>query len=129
MFYQNDRILDSKKSFYEQGKTPMTHETPVDSNAMITPKRSLRFKIGVFLLIVNTPIGYGGSALAAAIGLKTRHPALGAGVALGIYILSWNMLGLGIWMAGPEGLKLVKDLRTNWFKRRKVPSGTANDSA
>ena len=105
------------------------HETQANSNAMITPKRSLRFKIGVFLLIVNTPIGYGGSALAAAIGLKTRHPALGAGVAFGIYILSWNMLGLGIWMAGPEGMKIVKDLRRKWFKTRKVPSGTANDSA
>ncbi len=77
----------------------MAHETTVDSNAMITPKRSLRFKIGVFLLIVNTPIGYGGSALAAAIGLKTHHPALGAGIALGYlhpfleHAGSWNMDG------------------------------------
>ncbi|MBP1711790.1 MAG: hypothetical protein H6Q49_1992 [Deltaproteobacteria bacterium] len=116
-------------SFHEQGKTQMTDKTPADRNETVKPKRSLRFKIGVFLLIVNTPIGYGGSALAAAIGLKTRHPALGAGVALGIYILSWNMLGLGIWMAGPEGLNLVKDLSRKWFKTRKVPSGTANDSA
>lgn len=122
-------VVAMEKSFQEQGKTPMTHETLADSNAMIKPKRRLRFKIGVFLLIVNTPIGYGGSALAAAIGLKTRHPALGAGVAFGIYILSWNMLGLGIWMAGPEGLKFVKDLRRNWFKTKKVPSGTENDSA
>ncbi len=100
----------------------MAHETTLEKSEIIKPKRSLRFKIGVFLLIVNTPIGYGGSALAAVIGLKTRHPALGAGVALGIYILSWNMLGLGIWMAGPEGLKLVKDLRGTWFgKRKKLP--------
>jgi hypothetical protein len=78
---------------------------------------------------VHTPIGYGGSALAAVIGLKTRHPALGAGVALGIYILSWNMLGLGIWMAGPEGLKIVKDLRRKWFGKKKAQSETADPSA
>jgi hypothetical protein len=121
-------FLTQRKAFTNRKKTPMTHETPTDSN-VIKPKRSLRFKIGVFLLIVNMPIGYGGSALAAAIGLKTRHHALGAGIALGIYILSWTMLGLGIWMAGPEGLKLVKDLCRNWFKTTKVASGTANDSA
>ena len=107
----------------------MANETTLEKSEITKPKRSLRFKVGVFLLIVNTPIGYGGSVLAAVIGLKTRHPAIGAGVALGIYILSWNMLGLGIWMAGPEGLKFVKDLRRNWFKTKKVPSGTENDSA
>lgn len=102
------------------------HKTPAEISEVLKPKRSLRFKVGVFLLIVNTPIGYGGSALAAAIGLKTRHPAIGAGVALGIYILSWNMLGLGIWMAGPEGLKLVKDLRKNWFGKKKALPETAD---
>ncbi|MDD4355876.1 MAG: hypothetical protein PHN98_01390 [Smithellaceae bacterium] len=118
-----------KKDRREHGKPPMADETPADKNEMIKPKRSLRFKVGVFLLIVNTPIGYGGSVLAAAIGLKTRHPALGAGLALGIYILSWNMLGLGIWMAGPEGTKLVKDLRRNWFGKNKTPPDTADPSA
>jgi len=98
----------------------MANETTLEKSEITKPKRSLRFKVGVFLLIVNTPIGYGGSALAAVIGLKTKHPAIGAGAALGIYILSWNMLGLGIWMAGPEGLKLVKDLRKRWFRKKKT---------
>ena len=106
----------------------MTHETPAGKSEIIRQKRSLRFKVGVFLLIVNTPIGYGGSALAAVIGLKTKHPAIGAGAALGIYILSWNMLGLGIWMAGPEGLKLVKDLRKRWFRKKKTQPETFDPS-
>ncbi len=106
----------------------MANETTLEKSEITKPKRSLRFKVGVFLLIVNTPIGYGGSALAAVIGLKTRHPAIGAGVALGIYILSWNMLGLGIWMAGPEGLKLVKDLRKRWFRKKKTQPETFDPS-
>ena len=106
----------------------MANETTLEKSEITKPKRSLRFKVGVFLLIVNTPIGYGGSVLAAVIGLKTRHPAIGAGVALGIYILSWNMLGLGIWMAGPEGLKLVKDLRKKWFRKKKTQPETFDPS-
>lgn len=104
----------------------MMDETTADRNETLKRKRSLRFKIGVLLLVVNTPIGYGGVALAAVIGLKTRHPALGAALGVGIYILSWNMLGLGIWMAGPEGVKLVKDLHKKWFGVKKVPPGTAD---
>lgn len=106
----------------------MANETTLEKSEITKPKRSLRFKVGVFLLIVNTPIGYGGSALAAVIGLKTKHPAIGAGAALGIYILSWNMLGLGIWMAGPEGLKLVKDLRKRWFRKKKTQPETFDPS-
>ena len=106
----------------------MANETTLEKSEITKPKRSLRFKVGVFLLIVNTPIGYGGSVLAAVIGLKTRHPAIGAGAALGIYILSWNMLGLGIWMAGPEGLKLVKDLRKRWFRKKKTQPETFDPS-
>ncbi|MHB8137404.1 MAG: hypothetical protein ACYDGO_03340 [Smithellaceae bacterium] len=104
----------------------MMDETAKDRNETLRRKRSLRFKIGVFLLVVNTPIGYGGGALAAVIGLKTRHPTLGAALGVGIYFLSWNMLGLGIWMAGPEGVKLVKDLRKKWFGAKKSPPDTAD---
>ena len=84
-------------------------------NKTVRPNRSLRFKIGVFFLVVNMPFGYGGGALAAAIGVKMGRPAFGVGLGVGIYILSWIMLGLGIWMAGPEGVQLVKDLRKKWF--------------
>jgi uncharacterized membrane protein (DUF485 family) len=88
----------------------------------VKPKRSLRFTIGMFFLIVNIPFAYGGGALAIAIGIKMGQPALGAGFAVGIYIVSWIMLGLGIWMAGPEGVQLVKDLRKKWFRVKKAPT-------
>jgi hypothetical protein len=107
----------------------MMDETPATINETVKPKRSLRFKIGVFLLVVNTPFGYGGGALAAAIGVKIGQPALGVGLGVGVYILSWIMLGLGIWMAGPEGVQLVKDLRKKWFGVKKEPADPAAPSA
>ena len=100
-------------------------ETPAARSETVRPKRSLRFKIGVFFLVVNMPFGYGGGFLAAAIGVKMGQPKFGVVLGVGIYILSWIMLGLGIWMAGPEGVQLVKDLRKKWFEVKKAPSGPA----
>jgi hypothetical protein len=103
----------------------MMDETPAARNETVKPKRSLRFKIGVFFLVVNMPFGYGGGALASAIGVKMGQPVLGVGLGVGIYILSWIMLGLGIWMAGPEGVQLVKNLRKKLFGVKKAPPGPA----
>ena len=108
----------------------MMSETPSSERMQtVKPKRSLRFKIGVFFLVINLPFGYGGGALVSAIGVKMGQPALGAGFGIVIYIISWIMLGMGIWMAGPEGVQLVKDLRKKWFSVKKTPSGPANSSA
>lgn len=91
--------------------------------------RSLKFKIGVFFLLVNVPFGYGGGALAAAIAAKSGHPKLGAALGIGIYLLSWGMLGLGIVMAGPEGVALVKQLKQKWFGKKKAPAAAAEPTA
>ena len=77
-------------------------------------KPSLRFKIGVVLLVANVPIGIGGAILAAGVGAATGHRNLGITLGVAIYATSWGMLGLGIVMAGREGLDYVKRLRTRW---------------
>jgi hypothetical protein len=87
------------------------------------PKHSLRFRIGVFFLIINVPFGYGVGALVAAVAAKRGEPALGAVLGIVIYILSWGMMGLGIWLAGPEGIQLVKDFRKKLFRGKNKPSG------
>ena len=89
----------------------------IDAAPVMPPKRSVKFWIGVVLLAINVPFGYGGGAIAAAIGAKSGHTALGVGIGIGLYILSWGMLGLGILFAGPEGMKLVKGLWAKWFHR------------
>ena len=100
-------------------------ETPATGNEIVKPKRSLRFKIGLLFLIINTPIGYGGGALTVGLGVKTGQPALGASVGAAIYIISWCMLGLGILMAGPEGVQIVKDFRRRLMKK---PPGSSTPS-
>lgn len=97
-------------------------ELPAIGNEPIKTKRSLRFKIGIFLLIINTPFGYGAGALAAYIFAHAGRLELGAAVGLGIYIFSWLMLGLGVWLAGPEGVQLVKELRKKWFGVKTKPT-------
>lgn len=110
----------------EDSATIMCEKRPL-RNDLIKPKRSLRFKVGVFFLIINIPFGYGVAPLAAVIGMKMGKPAFGAGLCIGIYIISWIMLGLGVWMAGPEGVQLVKDLRRKCFKSKNT--GPADPSA
>ena len=106
-------------NFIRIRRISMMDDTPTMRNEMVKPKRSLRFKTGVFFLLVNMPFGYGGGVLATAIGVKIGQPSLGVSFGVGIYMLSWIMLGLGIWMAGPEGVQLVKDLRRKWFGVKK----------
>ena len=107
----------------------MMNERLAARNEKVKPKRSLRFKIGVFFLVVNVPLGYEGGVLLAVIGVAMGKPVFGLDLGVGIYILSWIMLGLGIWMAGPEGVQLLKDLRKKWFGMKKVQSGHGTPSA
>jgi hypothetical protein len=97
----------------------MIDKTQAAKIETVKPKRSLRFKIGLFLLAVNLPFGYGGCALSVLIGLKMHRPVLGAEIGLGIYIISWLMLGLGTLMAGPEGVRLVKEFSNKRFGSKK----------
>ncbi|MFH1238519.1 MAG: hypothetical protein V1653_00230 [bacterium] len=81
------------------------------------PKHSLKFWIGVVFLIINIPLGYGGFALAFYLVAKTGNKSY---LALGgiIYGLSWGLLFLGAYLAGPEGVTLVKNTWRKIFKRK-----------
>ena len=76
---------------------------------------SLKFWIGIILLITNQPLGWGGMLICNALTIK-NHNALFSFLGIGVYALSWGMLGLGLLMAGPEGIKysrsLLKKLRS-----------------
>jgi len=81
------------------------------------PKHSLKFWIGVVFLVINIPLGYGGIALAAYMVAKTGNKSY---LALGgiIYGLSWGMFFLGAYLAGPEGVTLVKNTWSKIFKKK-----------
>jgi hypothetical protein len=72
-------------------------------------KHSLVFWFGVGLLAVNPIIGWGGAALCSYLAIKTKKKKMYAIMGTGIYALSWVLLLLGGWLAGPEGYVLVKN--------------------
>ena len=79
---------------------------------------SLRFKIGVLLLLINVPFGLVGVALGTALYAKTHHFFWQA-VGIGLYALSWGMLGLGVWLAGPDGKRLAGEMTRQFMGRFK----------
>ncbi len=70
---------------------------------------SLKFWIGIILLITNQPLGWGAMLIWNAIAIDKSN-ALFSFLGIGAYALSWGMLGLGLLLAGPEGIKYSRSL-------------------
>jgi hypothetical protein len=70
---------------------------------------SLKFRIGIILLVTNQPFGWGAMLICNAIAIH-RHNTLFFFLGIGAYALSWGMLGLGLLLAGPEGIKYSRSL-------------------
>lgn len=79
-------------------------------------KLNLKFIVGVILLATNQPLGWGAMLLSGAIALKTGKTFFYF-IGIGAYALSWVMLGVGLFLAGKEGLPYLKMLlkRTGKF--------------
>ncbi len=93
-------------------------------------KHRLLFRIGLFLVVANFPIGYGGLAFFTILATLTRTPELLWGGVL-CYLLSWVMLGVGFWLGGRPAYDYARqfwrlrqrrsrliDLRRNRAERR-----------
>ena len=70
---------------------------------------SLKFWIGIILLITNQPVGWGAMLIGNTLSIN-KHDALFSYLGIGTYAFSWGMLGLGLLMAGPEGIKYSRSL-------------------
>ena len=70
---------------------------------------SLKFWIGIILLITNQPLGWGAMLICNDIAIH-KHNVLFSFLGIGAYALSWAMLGLGLLLAGPEGIKYSRSL-------------------
>ena len=75
---------------------------------------SIKFWIGIILLVINQPLGWGVMLICNAGAVKNQSAILSF-IGIGAYILRWGMLLLGLLLAGPEGVKyshkLFKKLR------------------
>jgi hypothetical protein len=77
---------------------------------------SIRFRLGIILLAMNQPFGWGALVVCAVLAVKTQRPMFYL-IGLGVYALSWGMLGLGVVLAGPEGIPYLRGLLQNtWGK-------------
>ncbi|MEI8078779.1 MAG: hypothetical protein WCH61_04010 [bacterium] len=100
---------------------PERTEPAVIDQPVAPVRTGCRFKLGLFLLVANWPVGYGGAALALAWGRATGQDKFGAIMAAVFYAFSWGMLGAGVLLAGKAGLARTKELGTqlkNKFRRR-----------
>jgi len=74
---------------------------------------SWRFIVGMVLLLTNQIVGWGGAALFTYLGRKTgRKIYFAYGTA--IYAFSWAMLAAGVFLVGPEGVKLARQLMKSY---------------
>ena len=80
-------------------------------------KPSRWFCIGIVLLTTNQPLGWGAMLICDALALK-HHDTNYFYLGFLIYGLSWIMLGIGVLMAGPEGVKYSRILLRRLLKSR-----------
>ena len=94
-----------------------------DTNDTKAIKFSLKFYIGIILLTTNQPIGWAAMLACNAIAIN-KHNIFFTYLGFAFYALSWGMLGLGVLLAGPEGIRYSRLLLkrawrycTRFFKR------------
>ncbi len=83
----------------------------------------MRIKLGLFLLVINVPFGYGGAAIGILLaGALNNHFWLKCGTAA--YILSWLMLGSATILLGRDTQKFATNIvRRKWRAWRKMRQG------
>jgi len=70
---------------------------------------SLKTWIGIILIVANQPLGVGALLICNAIAIQ-RHNVFYSFLGIGAYALSWGVLGLGLLLAGPEGIRYTYSL-------------------
>jgi hypothetical protein len=68
---------------------------------------SLKFLVGLALLVLNPLVGWAGIAVGAYLARRTARRYY-YGLGTGMYMVSWGMALAGIALAGPEGIALAK---------------------
>jgi hypothetical protein len=94
--------------WYQMGRS--ARSTAVAKEASLEAMRvSIRFLLGVILLAMNQPFGWGAVVVCTVLAVKTHRPMFYL-MGPGGYALSWGMLGLGVASAGPQGIPSLCDL-------------------
>jgi hypothetical protein len=68
-----------------------------------------RFRIGIILILISQPFGVLALLICNAIALH-KHNVFFSFLGVGGYVLSWGMLGLGLLLAGKDGITYSRGL-------------------
>ena len=74
----------------------------------------MRGRIGLILLALNVPVGWGGAAVCGILATAYKSNVWGI-AAIAIYVLSWIMLGLGFLLVGKNLIDIMKRRRAIVF--------------
>lgn len=74
--------------------------------------------IGIILILTNVPVGWGGALLCGYYGKKTGKKFFYV-LSGSIYILSWGMLSLGVFLCGKQYAKYILE---NYVTKYIIPS-------
>ncbi len=82
------------------------------------PRSRARFRAGVICIVMNYVLGAPFLVVVESIAAVQGSGRL-ALIGTVVYAFSWGLLGMGIWLAGPEVVTTVK----TWFQRRMGRAG------
>ncbi|MBN2283171.1 MAG: hypothetical protein JXO48_04710 [Deltaproteobacteria bacterium] len=86
-------------------------------------KHPYRFWVGIILLTTNQPLGWAAMLVCDSFAIQ-RHSMFPAYLGITLYGISWIMLGIGVLLAGPEGVRYARN-----FYRRLRKAGKRNGPA
>ena len=78
-------------------------------------KFSLKFWIGIVLLLTNSAFGWGAIVIFNSMAIIESDETFHFWGICG-YVISWGMLGLGLILAGPQGLKYSRILLKRFWQ-------------
>lgn len=87
-----------------------------DPNDSEIGKFSLRFYVGILLLMTNQPLGWAALVICNTVALA-KHSFFFSCLGFAFYALSWGMMGLGALLAGPEGIRYSRLMLKRGWRR------------
>jgi len=80
---------------------------------------SMRLVLGLFIFVLNFVMGWPVVALLAAVAVRVGDPDIILIGGPAAYLFSWGLLGLGIFLAGPDSARYLRVV-LRWAVRRLV---------
>ncbi|MDY6845137.1 MAG: hypothetical protein SVW57_13740 [Thermodesulfobacteriota bacterium] len=72
-------------------------------------KWNLKFWVGIILILASQPLGIGAVVICNVIALQRQNTVFSL-LGIVIYVLGWGMFGMGMLLAGREGVKYSRHL-------------------